>query len=204
MKQDNFARRAAEWDNPSKVDMTQKFVQALRSKVDLKTTWKGLEIGAGTGLVGLQLLPHLKSVVFEDTSEAMLDVLKQKLTGSENVEILHDEVTGYKATDIDFVFSCMAFHHIANIDATLAHLHSITKPDAIVVVGDIRTEDGSFHRFDPIPHTGFDTDQLSAQFEAHGFKVASAETYNVLERERIPAEINSYEQFMLIATKINI
>ena len=204
MKQDNFAHRAAEWDNSSKVEMTQKFVHALRSKVDLKTSWKALEIGAGTGLVGLQLLPYLKSVVFEDTSEAMLEVLKQKLTGSEDVEILHDEVTGYKAEDIDFIFSCMAFHHIANTDATLSHLHKITKPEAIIVIGDLRTEDGSFHRFDPIPHTGFDTDQLSAQFESHGFKVLSAETYNVLERERIPGEVNSYEQFMLIATKINV
>ena len=203
MTNDNFAHRAAEWDNPSKVEMTQKFVQALRSRVDLKASWKGLEIGAGTGLVGLQLLPDLKSVVFEDTSEAMLDVLKQKLSGSENVEILHDEITGYQDSDIDFAFSCMAFHHIANIDTTLAHLYTITKPDATIVIGDLRTEDGSFHRFDPIPHTGFDTDQLSAQFEAHGFKVISTETYNVLERERIPGETNSYEQFMLIATKIN-
>ncbi len=203
MTNDNFAHRAAEWDNPSKVEMTQKFVEALLSKVALKASWKGLEIGAGTGLVGLQLLPHLKSVVFEDTSEAMLDALKRKLTGNVNVEILHDEVTGYQAVDIDFVFSCMAFHHIANIDTTLAHLYTITKPNAIIVVGDIRTEDGSFHRFDPIPHTGFDTDQLSAQFEAHGFKVASTDTYNLLERERIPGEINRYEQFMLIATKLN-
>ena len=94
MTNDNFAHRAAEWDNPSKVEMTQKFVEALLSKVALKNSWKGLEVGAGTGLVGLQLLPYLNSVVFEDTSEAMLDVLKQKLTGTENVEILHDEVNG--------------------------------------------------------------------------------------------------------------
>ena len=203
MTNDNFAHRAAEWDNPSKVEMTQKFVQVLRSKIDIKPSWKGLEIGAGTGLVGLQLLPNFKSIVFEDTSEAMLNILKEKLTGSENVEILHDEVTGYEAADIDFVFSCMAFHHIANIDATLAHLHTITKPNAIIVIGDLRTEDGSFHRFDPIPHTGFDTDQLSAQFEAHGFKVASADTYNVLKRERTPGETNNYEQFLLIATRLS-
>ena len=49
MTNDNFAHRAAEWDNPSKVEMTQKFVQARRSRVDLKASWKGLEIGAGTG-----------------------------------------------------------------------------------------------------------------------------------------------------------
>lgn len=202
MTNDNFAHRAAEWDNPSKLEMTQEFVKALRANVTLQPSWKGLEIGAGTGLVGLQLLPELNSIVFEDTSEAMLDVLKQKLTGNENVQILHDEVTEYKVADLDFVFSCMAFHHIADTESTLKHLYKITKPNAIVAIGDIRTEDGSFHRFEPIPHKGFDTEQLATQFVDAGFSVLFNQTYNTLHRERIPGEINQYEQFLLIATKV--
>ena len=76
---DNFAHRAAEWDNPSKVEMTKKFVAALTENIEIKKHWRALEIGAGTGLVGLQLLPYVGSVVFEDTSAAMLGILKQKL-----------------------------------------------------------------------------------------------------------------------------
>lgn len=199
---DNFAHRAADWDNPSKIDMTTRFVDALKKRIELQKAWKGLEIGAGTGLVGLQILPSIHSVVFEDTSAAMLGVLKQKLKGDEAMEIVEGEVFEYQKQDVDFVFSCMAFHHIPDIDKTLEHLYQITNPGATIVVGDIRTEDGSFHHFEPIPHKGFDTEELSQQFEKAGFKVLSTETYNVLNRERTPGVFTDYEQFMLIARKM--
>jgi len=198
---DIFANRAAEWDQPSKIEMTNIFVEAMLKKVNPQKHWKALEVGAGTGLVGLQVLPKVKTVVFEDTSEAMLSVLKQKLTGNEAVEIVHGEITGYTEQDIDFVFSCMAFHHIPDIEEAVHHLYEITNSGATIVVGDIRTEDGSFHHFEPIPHKGFDTFDLSAKFEKAGFKVHSAETYNILKRERIPGVIVEYEQFMLVAVK---
>jgi ubiquinone/menaquinone biosynthesis C-methylase UbiE len=199
---DNFAHRAAEWDNPSKVEMTKKFVAALSQNIELKKHWRALEIGAGTGLVGLQLLPYLNSVVFEDTSAAMLGVLKQKLNGDENVELIEGEVFEYKKQNIDFVFSCMAFHHIPDIEKTLEHLYQITNTGATIVVGDIRTEDGSFHHFEPIPHKGFDTNELSEKFEKAGFKILSTETYNLLNRERTPGVFTDYEQFMLIARRM--
>lgn len=198
---DNFANRAADWDQPSKIEMTNTFVAAMFKKVSPEQHWKALEIGAGTGLVGLQILPKVKTVVFEDTSEAMLNVLKQKLNGNEKIEIVHGEISEYKNQDIDFVFSCMAFHHIPDIESALNHLYKITKSGAVIVVGDIRTEDGSFHHFEPIPHKGFDTDELKSKFENAGFKVISTETYNVLRRERTPGVIGEYDQFMLIAKK---
>ena len=198
---DIFANRAAEWDQPSKIEMTNIFVEAMLEKVIPQQHWKALEIGAGTGLVGLQILPKIKTVVFEDTSEAMLSVLKQKLSGSEDVEIVHGEVFDYTHQDIDFVFSCMAFHHITDIDSTLNHLYKITKEGANIVIGDIKTEDGSFHHFEPIPHKGFDTVELSGKFEKAGFKVHSVETYNTLKRERTPGIIGEYEQFILVAEK---
>lgn len=198
---DNFAHRASDWDSPEKIKMTDTFVKAVLTKVDLQNNWKGLEIGAGTGLVGLQLLPKISTVVFEDTSKAMLDVLRQKLDGTESVEIVHGEVFDYTAQDIDFVFSCMAFHHIPDIDSALQHLSNICRKGATLAIGDIRTEDGSFHRFEPIPHKGFDTEELSKQFEEAGFNVLSADTYNIMKRERTPGVFTEYEQFLLIAEK---
>ena len=198
---DNFAHRASDWDSPEKIKMTDTFVEAMLKKVQPQSSWKGLEIGAGTGLVGLQLLPKVSAVVFEDTSEAMLDVLKQKLNGTESVEIVHGEIFEYTKQDIDFVCSCMAFHHIPDIDSALQHLSSICRSGATVAIGDIRSEDGSFHRFEPIPHKGFDTEELSRQFESVGFEVISTETYNIMKRERTPEVISEYEQFLLIALK---
>lgn len=201
---DNFAHRAAEWDNDAKIAMTQKFGNALLSHITPNKQWKALEIGAGTGLVGMQLIDQLAGIVFEDTSEAMLSVLKQKLQLSNKsnfAEIVHGEVFEYKEQDIDLAFSCMAFHHIENISETLKHLYAITKPNALVAVGDIRTEDGSFHHFEPIPHKGFDTKELSLIFENSGFNVKLVEDYNVLQRERTAGVISDYQQFILIAQR---
>jgi len=199
---DNFAHRAAEWDTPQKTKMTEIFVTEMLRKINPISSWKALEIGAGTGLVGLQIANMVDTVVFEDTSAAMLDVLKQKLTENSRVKIVHGEVYDYKEKDIDLIFSCMALHHVPDIDRTLQHLATITNKGAVVVIGDLRTENGSFHRFEPIPHRGFDTDILSEQFKSAGFEVITAETYNILSRERTEGVITDYEQFILVAIKI--
>lgn len=198
---DYFENKAAEWDKPGKIAMANRFVNELTKHVSIQSDWKALEIGTGTGLVGLQLLPKLKEMVFEDTSEEMLKVLRVKTAEMENVEILCGQVTDYKKSDIDFVFSNMAFHHIENITDVLNHLFQITKNGAIIAIGDLRSEDGSFHRFDPVPHHGFDTEELSEQFKKAGFTVQLAQTYHVLRQEKIPGKMSDYEQFILIAHK---
>lgn len=196
-----FENKAAEWDKPGKIAMANRFVDELTKHVTIDPNWKALEIGAGTGLVGLQLLPKVKEVVFEDTSEEMLNVLRAKTEGIGNIEILSGEVTDYRKADIDFVFSNMAFHHIENIPDLLNHLFQITKAGAILAISDLRTEDGSFHRFDPVPHHGFDTEELSEQFREAGFEVQLVQTYHVLKQEKIPGKLSDYEQFILIAKK---
>lgn len=198
---DSFVAKAADWDSPEKVKMTAKFVSEMLLNVTPQAGWKALEIGAGTGLVGLQIEPLVREVLMVDTSAAMLGVLKQKLNQNSKVEVLHGEILDYKEPDIDFVFSCMAFHHIAELDATLQHLAKITKPGAVVVIGDLVTEDGSFHRFEPIPHQGFDTVILSEKFMKVGFKVTQVKVYNTMTRVT-DWETFIYEQFILIAQRV--
>ena len=198
---DSFATKATNWDSPEKVIMTKKFVAELLCHITPLPTWKALEIGTGTGLVGLQIEPLVGKVVLEDTSEAMLEVLKQKLTSNSRVEVMHGEVFEYKNQDIDLVFSCMAFHHIDEIDKTLQHLATIAKAGAQVVVGDLVSENGSFHGFEPIPHRGFDTSLLSNQFVKAGFEVKLVKTYNVISKT-IESTTTNYEQFILIAQRI--
>jgi ubiquinone/menaquinone biosynthesis C-methylase UbiE len=198
---DTFVAKANEWDNPQRIAMAKKFADELSKNVSPQSEWKAMEIGAGTGLIGLQILPLVAKVVFEDTSESMLNVLKQKLTGEESIEILQGEVFDYQKQDIDLVFSSMAFHHIEDIKKTIQHLSTITKPDGVVVIADLVTEDGSFHSFEPIPHRGFDTDILSKQFVQAGFDVKLVKIYNVITRI-IDEKTTNYEQFMLIAKRI--
>lgn len=198
---DNFLAKAAQWDSPDKINMTKKFLSEMLFYVNPQSSWKALELGAGTGLVGLNVEPLISKIVMVDTSESMLEVLKQKLNDDSKVEILHGEVFEYIKQDIDFVFSAMAFHHLTDIEKTLEHLATITKSGAWVVVGDLVTEDGSFHNFEPIPYCGFDTKVLSKQFVNAGFDVKLVKIYNVITRITDEKTIN-YEQFMLIAKRL--
>ena len=198
---DPFVTRAADWDSPDKTNMSKKFADELISLINPLPDWKALEIGAGTGLVGLQIEPLVRTIVMEDTSESMLHILKQKLNGNSKVEILHGEVADYKLQDIDLIFTNMAFHHIPDIEKTLQHLASITKTGAWIVIGDLVTEDGSFHHFEPIPHKGFDTSALSVQFVQAGFEVKSVKTHNVISKT-VETITSHYEQFILIAQRM--
>lgn len=197
---DAFVSKAADWDSPDKVAMTNKFVDELLTQIHPLSTWKALEIGTGTGLVGLQIEPLICTLVMEDTSESMLNVLRQKLNKESKVEILHGEVFDYHEKDIDFVFSAMAFHHLPDVEKTLQYLATITKTGAYVAIGDLVTEDGSFHRFDPIPYCGFDTVLLSQQFEQAGFEVKLVKVYNTISR-LLEGELRNYDQFLLIAQR---
>jgi len=197
---DTFISKAADWDSPDKIYMTKKFADELIRSINLLPSWKALEIGTGTGLTGLQIEPFVHKVVLEDTSASMLEVLEQKLNENSKVEILNGEVTDYTSQDIDLVFSNMAFHHITDIEKTVKHLASITKANAWVVIGDLVTEDGSFHRFEPIPHRGFDTTILSGHFVQAGFEVKSIKIFNVISRT-VDAVTTLYDQFMLIAQR---
>jgi len=201
MNNDNFAHRAADWDQPSKVEMSRRFVDEMLLNINPQSHWKALEVGAGTGLVGLAILPEIDSIVFEDTSPAMLGVLQSKLSGKEKVEIVQGEIFEYVQQDINLVFSLMAFHHLPDLGKTLNHLAQITLPGAYVVIGDLMPEDGSFHRFEPIPHKGFAPEELNRQFEAAGFSVKCNYVYDTLMRERIPGVVSGFEQFILVAKR---
>ena len=199
---DNFAQKAKEWDSPRRVQMATIFSNELVNNVELNKNQKAMEIGAGTGLVGLQLLPQINSIVFEDTSAAMLEVLQHKLNGGTNADILYGDIQLYTNRDIDLVFSNMAFHHIPDIEGVLEHLHAITNDKAKVIISDLVKEDGSFHQNnEDIPHKGFDLEVLSSQFAKAGFLVEKAYVYNTLEKETEDGKFNNYDQFILVAAK---
>ncbi|MFB6342128.1 class I SAM-dependent methyltransferase [Saccharicrinis sp. FJH62] len=198
---DNFAEKAADWDSPQKIKMTEKYVSELLKLITLHKNQKALELGAGTGLVGFKLLPKINSVVFVDTSAAMLEILKRKIKPDDQVEVLHGDVLLYDKKDIDLVVSNMAFHHIINIKDVLKHLYKITSDHAKIVISDLVSEDGSFHNFEEVPHKGFEIEDLSAQFEDEGFKNIKSYVYTTLKREKSDGKMHYYDQFILLAEK---
>ncbi|MFA5850760.1 MAG: class I SAM-dependent methyltransferase [Bacteroidales bacterium] len=203
---DYFKNKASEWDSPMKVEMSVRFVEEMVRNVKFNKSVKAMDLGCGTGLVGLSILNEIKSLIMVDNSNAMIDKLKEKLevieqnnetTLKEKVKIINGSVDKYTANDLDVVFSLMAIHHIENIEALFEHISKILNPGGVLVVGDLCEEDGSFHGEESVPHNGFNIESLSKQMEAFDIDIVTTYTYNTIKKNN-----RDYDQFIIIAKKI--
>lgn len=205
---DTFAAKANQWDTPQRKALADKFAAELNYLHPDCNGMALLELGCGTGLVGLRYAPEANALYMVDTSPAMLEVLRMKDEAQgQNVHIHEAALTDLAGTEIpkesiDWVFSNMALHHIEDIPALIATLHGLLKPGGHVTIGDLVTEPGTFHAPEVVPHNGFDPEALAALFEAGGFTVNSAQTYLTMPREDKDGVTRTYSAFVLDATRI--
>lgn len=194
---DTFATKAKEWDNPVKVAMTRAFVGAIKAKGIIAQGSTIIEVGCGTGLVGLEFADVASHLTMVDTSPAMLEVLSEKMAhrNISNATIVHGEISQTN-TRADVITSFMALHHIADTQRFIGELREHLNENGKVVIGDLRSEDGSFHAGESIPHNGFDTVLLAEEFRKQGFREVSTEPLTTVERRG-----KTYEIFILTALK---
>src|SRR5690625_2567978 len=75
-----FDAVANDWDqDPQRVYTGQKIGRAMRNALKPEGGETALELGAGTGLATLLIAPVVKRLTAIDSSEGMLEVLKNKL-----------------------------------------------------------------------------------------------------------------------------
>jgi ubiquinone/menaquinone biosynthesis C-methylase UbiE len=202
---DNFKHKAADWDTPTKVLMSEKFVETMSKHINFSNSSKVMDFGCGTGLVGLQIVERVNSIIMLDSSKSMTDKLKEKLSVSlqnaeetpNNVTVITGSIEKYNNCDLDVIFSLMALHHIEDIQATMEQFSKIIKPGGVLVIGDLMEEDGSFHGEELVPHNGFNIEMLAKQIENSGLDIVITYPYNSLQKGE-----KKYEQFIIVATKI--
>lgn len=196
---DYFRNKAEEWDSPVKIEMAEKFVNELLKIHTPSSDQKVLDFGTGTGLVGMKLSGKVREVVYLDSSEAMLEILRKKLDANKDWgrTIIHGDITSYNQRDIDVVTTLMALHHIENIDEAINYIsNNILKPSGVLVIGDLTEEDGSFHNGDIVPHKGFKIEELKVKLEKYGFELITSYVYNTMVKGD-----KKYDQFIMAAVK---
>lgn len=198
---DYFKNKAAEWDSPIKIEMAEKFIaELLKNQIPTRDN-KILDYGCGTGLVGMELSRITRDVVYLDSSESMIEILKKKLDAQKDWgrTIIQGEIFAYNQRDIDIITTLMALHHIEDIDEVLNHItQNILKSSGVIVIGDLTEEDGSFHNGDPVPHKGFNTEELTAKLNKAGLEVINSYTYNTMVKGD-----KKFDQFIMVAKKSN-
>jgi len=205
---DTFAEKAKTWDsNPKVRALADLFSAELDEVVPDPSGLAILELGCGTGLVGLRYAEKAASLDMVDASTAMLDVLRAKDEARASNLTVHEgtlsQLVGRAvATEsADWIISNMALHHVEDIPALVGELHRLLKPGGRVTLGELETEPGTFHAPEVVPHNGFDPEELSRLFEEGGFTVNETHTFLTVPREDNDGVTREYSCFVLDATR---
>lgn len=197
-----FDERAKEWDTPERRKGAEAVADAIRSAVPLTRSMRAIDIGAGTGLLGLTLAREVGEMVLAEQSGGMLEVVREKLAAGAAANasaIAFDLVVDpAPAKPFDLAVSSLVLHHVADTEAALRAIHNLLVPGGRLALADLDAESGTFHEpgAEGIYHPGFDRKQLMALARVVGFIDVETRTATELERNG-----RSYPLFLLLARR---
>lgn len=182
-----FDERAKDWDTPERIARAAEAADAIRANVALAPTDRVVDIGAGTGLLGLALLDDIGELVLAEPSDGMLAVIAEKLAAAKlpqvtavKLDLMADPPPG---NQFDLAVSLLVLHHIKDTAAALAAVRRLLKSGGQIALSDLDTEDGTFHSAEAegIHHQGFDRAALAHLARRAGF--VDVETRDSIEIE---------------------
>ncbi len=200
----HFDKKAKNWDNNiEKIERASVFAKEIINFIKSIKTTKALEFGCGTGLLSFQLQKYFKEITLIDTSEGMINVLKEKIEALKInnfkpilIDILKDSKNISKT---DVIYTLMTLHHIEKIDKALEKFSLLLNENGYLCIADLIEEDGSFHNTTPnfTGHNGFNKETLINMLSINGFKTVH---YTICYQ--IKKNAKEYPLFLLIAKKI--
>ena len=202
----DFDARASTWDAyPAKVDGARRVAEAIARDVPDLARRSVLDYGAGTGLLGFQLLPRAARITFADVSKGMLAVVEEKIarTNGRNVDAVLLDLTRDPPPPDRFGLLCtlMALHHVPDVDGILKAFHSTLEPGGLLCISDLDLEDGSFHGPGVEVHPGFDRNALEGKILAAGFGPVRFSTPCDVRKE-VGGETRTYPIFLAVAARL--
>jgi len=203
----NFDERAKDWDSdPKKVERAYAVADAIRKTVSLSQNMKALEYGCGTGLLSFALQEDLGQITLADTSQGMLDVLREKIVSSD-VKNMHPvrldlSTESLPAEKFHITYSLLVLHHVHDARGILSKFHDVLGPKGYLVIADLDKEDGSFHTDGTTDvHLGFGRNELQEWTEAAGFGNVKFSTAYEIKKE-IDGKEKTFPVFLMVAQKL--
>jgi len=202
----NFDERAKDWDSdPQKMERARRVAEAIRKAVSLSSDMNALEYGCGTGLLSFALQEDLGQITLADTSQGMLDVLREKIvaSGTTNMHPVRLDLASdpLPAEKYDITYSLLVLHHIHDARDVLNKFYAVLEPSGYLIVADLDKEDGSFHTDGTTDvHKGFGRDELQKWVEKVGFgNIKFSTAYEI--RKEVDGKEKTFPVFLMVAQK---
>ncbi|HOW73447.1 MAG TPA: methyltransferase domain-containing protein [Phycisphaerae bacterium] len=207
MSASHFDTAAATWDaEPRRIALMRAVGQTILREVGPTKDMDVLDYGCGTGLIGLFLLPHVRSVTGADSSPGMLEVLRKKLIegGLETMSAVHLDLERDPIPNERYhlLVTSMTLHHIADTDRVLGAFHDLLVSGGILCIADLDSEPGVFHTPEAAPsvrHHGFDRGALKGQLCRIGFREVRDVTAHTIRRRVEGGEERDFPVFLVTA-----
>ena len=173
-----FNQVAGEWD-----EMRARFYsENVREKAfDIAGVQPGqlaADLGAGTGFVTEGLLRRGLTVIAVDQSTQMLQKMKNKFAGRDEVQYLKGEAEKLPLPDeaVEYVFANMYLHHVETPLRAIKEMARILKPEGRLMITDVEEHTFEFLKLEHHDRwLGFKRDDLTEWLTAAGLGNVSVE-----------------------------
>lgn len=175
---DKFDMIANAYDTPERVQIAKVSSDAIReSLIDTKSK-RAIDFGCGTGLVGMNLLNNFKSVLFLDTSQKMIEKVKQKIAALDirNADTLCFNLEKEDRLDIhaDYIFMAQVLLHIKDIEPVLSKLYDVLHSGGHLIIVDFNKNENIVS---DMVHNGFDQGKLADILTKIGYREIQSKTF---------------------------
>ena len=181
-------KRASTYDKHVIVEYADANEQTVsKSLAYLKESDEMLEIACGTGVMTLGIAGHVGHITGIDISSGMLDRLREKAKGYNNLTLKHTDVFDHEFDDkrFDVIAAYNVLLYMENVDEVLQRIHGLLKPEGMFLsatdcVGGLDNADAAEKKRrvekGELSFVGFFTpDQLAKTIEKAGFTVLESE-----------------------------
>ena len=175
---DKFEMIANIYDTSERIQIAKVSSDAIREYlVDAKSK-KAIDFGCGTGLVGMNLLNDFNSMLFLDTSQNMINQIKQKISdlNIQNADTLcfDFEKEGQSDLHADYIFMAQVLLHINDAPLVLSRLYDVLNVGGHLLIVDFNKNE---EIVSDMVHNGFDQLKLTDIMTKIGYRDIQSKTF---------------------------
>jgi len=175
---DKFEMIATKYDTSERIQIAKVSSDAIREYLIDSNSKNAIDFGCGTGLVGMNLLNDFTSMLFLDTSQNMINQIKQKISdfNIQNVDTLCFDFEKEDLSNLhaDYIFMAQVLLHINDVELVLSRLLDVLNEGGHLLIVDFNENEKVVS---DIVHNGFNQVKLTDIMTKIGYRNIQSKTF---------------------------